>query len=185
MTIRKPLILTCLAGIGLLAGANAAFAATSATQNVSFSVAKAVAITSGGDVTIGSITPPSTGSGSGTVTVSSNDSSGFQLNASTSGATVTESGGSCTPNAGNTFSVSNMTIGAGSASGGVSGSGGTAKAAFAMPTTATDLYSTDPTMMGQSISVSLSYVASPGYSTPANSTNCSYTVPVTLAVVAK
>src|SRR5690349_452579 len=92
-----------VAGIALaatLVGAQVSLAATSATQSVTFTVAKAVAITSTGDKTISTAIDPSSGTPTGTttsgLTVSSNDASGFQVTAKTSAATVTEAG-TCTP----------------------------------------------------------------------------------------
>ena len=75
-----------------LLGAQVSLAATSATQNVTFTVAKAVAITSTGAATISTAIDPSGGTPTGTttsgLTVSSNDTAGFQITAKTNAATV-------------------------------------------------------------------------------------------------
>src|SRR5919201_5483218 len=68
-----------------LLGAQVSLAATSATQNVTFTVAKAVAIASTGDRPIATAIDPSSGTPTGTttsgLTVSSNDAAGFQITA--------------------------------------------------------------------------------------------------------
>ena len=169
-----------------LIGASAASAATTATQNVTFTVAKAVALTSGGNVTTtpSSIDPSSgtpTGSATGSLTVSSNDASGFQLATKTSASTVTESGcASPTANA----NVNVMTVATGAASGGTGGAG-TAASAVTLSTTNQNLYSSVPTMIGSSIAVATNYVITPGYATPANSSGCSYVIPVTYTITAQ
>ena len=168
-----------------LLGAQVSLAATSATQNVTFTVAKAVAIASTGDKTISPAIDPSSGAPTGTttggLTVSSNDKSGFQITANTSAATVTESG-SCTP--AESANVNIMTISASTPTGGSGGSAGTAAAAFALGTTATNLYSTAPTTIGGSMSVTTSYTVTPGYTTPANTSGCTYTIPVVMTISA-
>src|SRR6266849_9419908 len=168
-----------------LLGAQVSLAATSATQNVTFTVAKAVAIASTGDKTISTAIDPSSGTPTGTttsgLTVSSNDTSGFQITAKTNTATVTESG-TCTP--AGSANVNIMSTSASTPSGGSGGSAGTAASAFALGTTATNLYSTAPTTTGSSLSVTTSYTVTPGYTTPANTSGCSYTIPVVMSISA-
>jgi hypothetical protein len=170
----------------VLTGANAALASTTATQNVTFSVAKALAISSAGDVSIGTAIDPSsgtpTGTANGTLNVKSNDHAGFQIQASTPSATVSEAGSGCTtPNSANT---NIMSVAAGSASGGTGG-GGTPASSFALSQTATNLYSSVPTMTGSSITVGTTYTVTPGWTTPANQGSCTYTIPVSVVIVAQ
>lgn len=178
-----------IAGIALattLLGAQTALAATSATQNVTFTVAKAVAIVSTGTATVSSSIDPSsgtpTGSASSGLTVSSNDASGFQITANTSASSVTEAGcGSPV----RTANVNIVSISAATPTGQSGGSSaGTAASAFALSTTATNLYSTAPTYYGGSMSVTTNYTVTPGYATPANTSGCSYTVPVVMTISA-
>jgi hypothetical protein len=167
-----------------LLGTQASLAATSATQAVTFTVAKAVSISSGGDKTISTAIDPSsgtpTGTTTGTLTIQSNDAGGFQIAANTGASTVTESG-SCTPS--ESANVNIMSISASTPTGGT-GSAGTAAAAFALSTTATNLYSTAPQAVGSSMAVTTSYTVSPGWSTPANTSGCNYKITVNLAISA-
>src|SRR5437660_11969814 len=167
-----------------LLGAQVSLAATSATQNVTFTVAKAVAITSTGAATISTAIDPSSGTPTGTttsgLTVSSNDTAGFQITAKTNASTVTEAG-TCTP--AESANVNIMTISAGTPTGQSGGSSaGTAASAFALSTTATNLYSTAPTYYGGSMAVTTNYIVTPGYATLANTSGCTYTIPVVVTV---
>jgi len=182
----KPVLVAAAAVLAFI-GADAAFAATSVVQNVTFSVAKSVAITSGGTpATISAINPASgsgTGQTTGTVSVSSNDRSGYQLTASTPSSTVTESGAGCSGT--NQADAADLTVGTSAESGGSGGTAGTPGSAVTLSTSSQNLYSAVPTNTGSAMSSTLTYTASPGYTTPANSTNCGYTIPVTIAVVAQ
>jgi hypothetical protein len=174
-----------LLGASLL-GTQVSLAATSATQNVTFTVAKAVAIASTGDRTIATAIDPSSGTPTGTttsgLTVSSNDASGFQITAKTNASTVTEAG-TCTP--AESANVNIMTISASSPSGQSGGtSAGTPASAFALSTTATNLYSSAPNYIGSNMSATTSYTVTPGYSTPANTSGCTYTIPVVMSISA-
>ena len=77
---RKFVLLTGTSLVALLFGAQASLASPTDTQNVTFTVSKAVAIVSTGNQTIASAIDPSsgtpTGSATGGLTVSSNDASG-------------------------------------------------------------------------------------------------------------
>ena len=175
--------------VGVMLGANAAYAATSASQNVSFAVVKSVAIVSTGQpAAIGPIDPSSatpTGQTTGAFTISSTDLSGFQLTAVTPAATVAESGTSCTPATGATATVGVLSVGISTVTGSLVGTAGTPAAPVALSTTAQNLYATVPTRIGAALSATATYTATPGYSTPANSTGCSYTIPVTVAIVSQ
>jgi hypothetical protein len=169
-----------------LFGAQVSLAATSATQNVTFTVAKAVGIVSNGNQTIATAIDPSSGTPSGSATgslaVSSNDAGGFQITAKTNAATVTEAG-TCTP--AQSANVDIMTISAGTPTGQSGGSSaGTAASAFALSTTATNLYLTAPTYYGSSMSVTTNYTVTPGYTTSANTSGCTYTIPVVMTISA-
>jgi len=169
-----------------LLGAQVSLAATSATQNVTFTVAKAVAITSTGAATISTAIDPSGGTPTGTttsgLTVSSNDTAGFQITAKTNAATVTEAG-TCTP--AQSANVNIMSVSASTPTGqGAGSSGGTAASAFALSTTATNLYSAAPNYTGGTMSVTTNYTVAPGYTTPPNTSGCTYTVPVVMAITA-
>ena len=183
--MRKFLFLPLL-GLLALGGTNIAFAATTATQNVTFSVAKVVAITASSVSGLGTAIDPSsgspTGTGTGTLTVSSNDKTGFQVTAGTPAATVNEAGTGCTTP--NTANVNIATV-AGAAATGGTGSGGTAASASTLSTTVANLYSTAPTMIGSAITAGTTYVITPGYGTPANQGSCTYTIPVTMTVIAQ
>jgi hypothetical protein len=178
-----------IAGVVLAAtllGAQVSLASTSATQNVTFTVAKSVAIVSTGDKTISTAIDPSSGTPTGTttsgLTVSSNDASGFNISAKTNAATVTEAG-TCTP--AQSASVGIMAISAGTPTGQSGGtSAGTAASAFALSTTTANLYSAAPNYTGGSMSVTTSYTVTPGWTTPANTSGCTYTIPVVLTVSA-
>ena len=185
MKLKSTLIAGAFLAASLL-GAQVSLAATTATQNVTFTVAKAVGIASTGDKTISTAIDPSSGTPTGTttggLTVSSNDASGFQITAKTNASTVTEAGG-CTPV--ETANVNIMTVSAGTPSGQSGGSSaGTAASAFALSTTATNLYSSAPTYVGGSMSVTTSYTVTPGYGTAANTSGCTYTIPVVMTISA-
>jgi hypothetical protein len=175
-----------LAGASLL-GAQVALASSTATQNVAFSVAQAVSITaSTGPSALGVIDPSSgggTANGTGTLTLASNDSSGFQLQVNTSGASVTEAGCGSPTQTANT----NIVNVAGSAVTGGSGSqaGSPNSAAALNGTTQVPLYSTMPNRTGSGMSVTLTYTVNPGFTTPFNTSGCTYTVPVTTTIVAQ
>jgi hypothetical protein len=155
-------------------------------QNVTFTVAKAVAITSTGAATISTAIDPSGGTPTGTttsgLTVSSNDTAGFQITAKTNAATVTEAG-TCTP--AQSANVNIMSVSASTPTGqGAGSSAGTAASAFALSTTATNLYSAAPNYTGGTMSVTTNYTVAPGYTTPPNTSGCTYTVPVVMAITA-
>jgi hypothetical protein len=178
-----------LAGLSLL-GAQVALASTTATQNVTFSVAQAVAITaSTGPSSLGAIDPSSgggTASGTGTLTLASNDTSGFQLQVNTSGSSVTEAGCGSPIKTANTNIVS---VAGTSVSGGSGSQTGTPNSSTALNgTTQVPLYGTGsgvPNRIGSGMSVTLTYTVNPGYTTPANTSGCTYTVPVTTTIVAQ
>jgi len=183
---RKFVLLAGTSLVALLFGVQASLASPTATQNVTFTVSKAVAIVSTGNQTIASAIDPSsgtpTGSATGGLTVSSNDASGFQITAKTNASTVTEAG-TCTP--AESANVNIMTISAGTPTGQSGGSSaGTAASAFALSTTATNLYSTAPTYYGGSMAVTTNYIVTPGYATLANTSGCTYTIPVVVTVSA-
>ena len=178
-----------VAALSLL-GAQVALAGNTATQNVTFSVAQAVAITaSTGPSSLGAIDPSSgggTANGTGTLTLASNDTSGFQLQVNTTGATVTEAGCGSPTKAANTNIVSVATS---SVSGGTGSQAGTPNSASALnSTTQVPLYGTGsglPNRTGSGMSVTLTYTVNPGYTTPVNTSGCTYTVPVTITIVAQ
>src|SRR2546428_11848427 len=93
---RKFVLLAGTSLMAMLVGAQASLASPTATQNVTFTVSKAVAIGSTGNQTIASAIDPSsgtpTGSATGGLTVSSNDARRFQITAKTNASTVTEAG---------------------------------------------------------------------------------------------
>src|SRR5207245_7864850 len=171
---RKFVLLAGTSLVAMLFGAQASLASPTATQNVTFTVSKAVAIVSTGNQTIASAIDPSSGtpmgSATGGLTVSANDASGFQITAKTNASTVTEAG-TCTP--AQSANVNIMTASAGTPTGQSSGtSAGTAASAFALSTTATNLYSSAPNYVGSSMAVTSSYTVTPGYTTPANTSGC-------------
>ena len=175
--------------VGVMLGANAAFAATGPAPNVSFAVLTTVGIASTGQpaaiapIDPGSATP--TRSTTGGFTLSSTDLSGFQLTAVTPAATVAESGTSCTPAAGATAAVGVLSVGISAVGGSIVGTAGTPATPITLSTTAQNLYTAVPTRIGTSLTATATYTVTPGYTTPANSTGCGYTIPVTVATVAK
>jgi hypothetical protein len=95
---------------------------------------------------------------------------------------VTEAG-TCTP--AQSANVNIMAISASTPTGQSGGTlAGTAASAFALTTTATNLYSTAPNYIGPSMAVTTSYTVTPGYSTPANTSGCTYTIPVVMTISA-
>jgi hypothetical protein len=173
-----------------LLGAQVALAANTATQNVTFSVAKAVAITaSTGPSSLGAVDPSSgggTANGTGSLTLASNDTSGFQLQVNTTGSSVTEAGCGSPSQTANTSIVS---IAASSVSGGSGSQTGTPNSSSALnSTTQVPLYGTGaglPNRIGSGMSVTLTYTVNPGFGTPVNTSGCTYTVPVTTTIVAQ
>jgi hypothetical protein len=164
--------------------ANAAFAATSASQSVTFTAGTGVAITAGPNQTIsGAIAPGSSGNATGALTVSSNDLLGFQLSAQAAQATITESGTGCTGTRNfNNDTLGVLTVNAAAATGGT-GVGGTSSGAQTVnSTSAKNLYTVVPTMTGNNIGINVAYTVTPGYSVPPNTAGCSYAIPVTYTV---
>ena len=179
-------VVALLAALSLF-GAQVALAGTTATQNVTFSVAQAVAITaSTGPSALGAIDPSSgggTATGTGSLTLASNDTSGFQLQVNTTGTSVTEAGCGSPTKTANTNIVS---VAASTVTGGSGSQAGSPNSSSALnSTTQVPLYSTVPNRTGAGMSVTVTYTVNPGYTTPVNTSGCTYTVPVTTTIVAQ
>jgi len=170
-----------LALFGLVLAAGAALAATSATQNVTFTVPATVSLTSNGDVAFGTISGPTTKTGS--FAISSNDANGFQMAVSTSAATYLESGSTgCTPT--HSVSASSISVTGSAVTGQTTGTDGTPTAQFALSTTATNIFSAFPTAQGTAITETVTYSVN-GSTIPANSGTCSYSIPTSWIIGAQ
>ncbi len=194
LSLRNRVTRAALMGVGVTAamvlGINVAFAATSGSQSVTFSVLTAVSITTGANQTIATPIDPSsgtpTGTATGSLTLNSNDLLGFQLTAQAGANTITEAGASCV----GTHSFANdtdhvLTVAASAVTGGV-GTGGTpASAVTVNSTTAQNLFTVVPLKTGSSLADTTTYTVTPGFAVPANSALCTYTIPVTYTIVAQ
>jgi hypothetical protein len=179
--MRRFILAAPVAALFVLLGAVIVSAATSATQNVSFTVPAAVSLTSNGDVAFGTISGPTTKTGS--FAISSNDANGFQMAVSTSAATYLESGTTgCTPS--HSVSVSSISVNGAAVTGQTTGTGGTPTAQFALSTTATNIFTTVPTAQGTTITETVTYSVN-GSAIPANSGTCQYVVPTSWIIGAQ
>ncbi len=168
--MRKLRFLLPLLGILTALGIATVQAATSATQNVTFSVPAAVSISSNGNVSAGAITADTTATGS--FTLSNNDTLGFAITTNAASATTTEAGTGCTPT--NSFPAASIQFQAGTMTGQTSGSNGTSTALTNYSTTAQSAYGTNSTAIGTAITMPVSYRIKASLITP-NTSNCSYT----------
>jgi len=189
--LRFALVGLVVAALGIL-GASAASAATSTTYSVQYNVAVVVGIGQaiGGcgaaPCNFGTVVPGSVStSNTDALVINSNDSNGFQVNATTSAATFTETGGTgCTPNSGNTVPSTSVQLSPAAVSGGTGGTNGTPAATFGLSTTATNFWSAPPTTTGNSIIENLGLAILAPATTHPNSASCSYTVPMTFTISA-
>ena len=174
----KRVLIACGAMVLGLAGAVTAEAATSANQNVTFSVPSTVSIASNGDVPAGVLTAVNDFGGSFTIT--SNDPAGFSITTEAASATTTESGcGSPTAS----FTANKVTVSAQAVGGMTSGTGGTAAAPVAYSTSPQSVYSTNPTAQGSAIHMTSVYHLDPA-NFPVNSAGCSYSFATTWQIAA-
>ena len=140
-----------------LAGAVSVEAATTASQNVSFTSVPTVSISSDAPVVFGSLNAPS--GQDGHLTISSNDGAGFSLTVDVaSGGTVQETGCSGTKS----FSLASaVTLGPRPITGMTTGTGGTAMAPFAQTGAVQSLFSVNPTGVGATMHESIAYTIDP------------------------
>ena len=180
--MRRLRFLLPVLGIIATLGIASAQAATSATQNVTFSVPNTVSLTSSGDVAGGSLTADTQLASS--FTVSSNDTNGITITTAAASATTTEAG-TCTPS--KSFPAGDISYQAQPLTGQTSGTGGTPPAsATSYTTTATDVFTTDPTGVGTTMILHNSYFVNvASKSIPPNSVGCTYTFATTWTIAAK
>ncbi len=152
----------------VLAGAVSAEAATSANQNVTFTVPPTVSITSGGDVAAGNVTVANDFGGS--FTIGSNDAAGFSISTKATNATTTESG-TCTPTA--SFAAAKVTVSVQAVGGMTGGTAGTPAAPAPYTTTGASMFTTNPTAVGPAIHMTSVYHLDPANFSP-NTAGCSY-----------
>jgi hypothetical protein len=153
-------------------------AATSASQNVTFSVPSTVSIASDGNVAAGVLTSANDYGGSFTIT--SNDPAGFSITTQAASASTSESG--CgSPSA--SFTANKVSVSAQAVGGMTSGTGGTPNAPFAYSTSPQSVYSANPTAQGSAIHMTSVYHLDPA-NFPINSAGCSYTFATTWTIAA-
>jgi len=151
-----------------LLGAVTVEAATTANQNVTFSVPPTVSITSGGDVAAGSVTVANDFGGS--FTIGSNDAAGFSISTKAANATTTETG-TCTPTS--SFAAAKVTVSVQAVGGMTSGTAGTPAAPAPYTTTGASMFTTNPTAQGPAIHMTSVYHLDPA-NFPPNTAGCSY-----------
>jgi hypothetical protein len=185
-----------LAGVAavIVAGAVSVYASNNATWNLSFSVATVTGLVNNtADVNLGPLVPGAASAPqSDTLTITSNDVAGVQLQASTTSvAAVPESGTSpCVPQANRTSSGTTLALTVTTTTGGSGGNGGVltggsiVSATHTLTGTLQNLFFQGPTNVGTLTEIG-SLVLTPGTATAPNTSGCSYTYPVNYVLIAQ
>ena len=171
-------VLPLLGIVAALVAVSAVQAATSATQNVTFTVPPSVSIISDAAVSAGSVTVAADYGGS--FTIGSNDAAGFSISTKATNATTTETG-TCTPTA--SFAAAKVTVSVQPLGGMTIGTAGTPVAPAPYTTTGASMFSVNPTAQGPAVHMTSVYRLDPA-NFPPNTAGCSYVFATTWTIAA-